>query len=352
MSEVLFSVIVPVYNVECYLRQCIDSILAQTYRDFELILVDDGSQDSSGIICDEYAAKDSRITVIHKENQGHTSARRIGLKNSFGQYICFVDSDDQVSDELLQNVADIISESSSDVITFKWKKVDMNGNLLCEETPAFNEGEIGKEEYLKKILSSTSLNSLCKKICRRTLFDLDTDYSDYYKIRNGEDLLQTVPIVYRANKFYYLDKALYIYRMNPQSITHQYNISEYKVLNVVRPVLYQCMIKLGYNTNENLEIFFRYYLKSLWQKLFNYGVNVSADDKVLNEIYEYPMVAKSKKYCRLASLRERIELKLFFEKHWRVMNFIFKVDKRITDCMKKIRNLYKRKPDSNGSILP
>ena len=70
MSEILFSVIVPVYNVERYLRQCIDSILAQTYRDFELILVDDGSQDSSGIICDEYAAKDSRIAVIHKENQG------------------------------------------------------------------------------------------------------------------------------------------------------------------------------------------------------------------------------------------------------------------------------------------
>lgn len=338
MSEILFSVIVPVYNVERYLRQCIDSILAQTYRDFELILVDDGSQDSSGIICDEYAAKDSRITVIHKENQGQISARCVGLKKSTGLYICFVDSDDQVSDELLQNVADIISESSPDVITFKWKKVDMNGNPLCEEAPVFNEGEIEKEEYFQKLLSSASLNSLCKKICRRTLFDLDTDYSDYYKIRNGEDLLQTVPIVYMANKFYYLDKALYIYRMNSQSVTHQYNISEYKVLNIVRPVLYQCMIKLGYNTNENLEMFFRYYLKSLWQKLFNYCVNVSADDKVLNEIYEYPLVGESKKYCHLVGIRAKIELKLFFKKHWRTMSFIIKADNRITKTARRICN--------------
>lgn len=342
MSEILFSVIVPVYNVERYLRQCIDSILAQTYRDFELILVDDGSQDSSGIICDEYAAKDSRITVIHKENQGLISARRVGLKKSSGQYICFVDSDDQVSDELLQNVADIILEFSSDVITFKWIRADMNGNPLCEETPILNEGEIEKEEYFQKMLSSASLNSLCKKICRRTLFDLDADYSEYYKIRSGEDLLQTVPIVYRANKFYYLDKALYIYRMNPQSITHQYNISEYKVLNVVRPVLYQCMIKLGYNTNENLEIFFRYYLKSLWQKLFNYCVNVSADDGVLKEIYEYPLVGESKKYCHLAGIRAKIELKLFFKKHWKLMNFIFEVDKKMTDCIRKTRSIYKK----------
>ncbi len=150
MNKALFSVIVPVYNVECYLKQCIDSILAQTYCDFELILVDDGSQDSSGIICDEYAAKDSRIAVIHKENQGLISARRIGLKNSLGQYICFVDSDDQISDALLQNASDIISRFSSDVITFKWVKVDMNGNPICEETPAFNEGEIVKEEYFPK----------------------------------------------------------------------------------------------------------------------------------------------------------------------------------------------------------
>lgn len=350
MNEVLFSVIVPVYNVECYLRQCIDSILAQTYRDFELILVDDGSQDSSGIICDEYAAKDSRITVIHKENQGLISARRFGLKKSSGQYICFVDSDDQIRDELLQNAAVIISKFSSDVITFKWITVDMNGIPLYEETPVFNEGEIGKEEYFQKIISSASLNSLCKKICRRTLFDLDADYSDHYKVRNGEDLLQTLPIIYAANRFYYLDKALYVYRTNSQSITHTFKTDEYKTLNTVRLALYQSMVDLGYDSDKNQKAFFKFYLWLLRKKLFDYCINVSPDKKVLNEIYTYPLVVESKNYCHLADMHIRIELKLFFKKHWKLMNLIFKVDQKITEYIKKIRNLCK-KINGGGYIL-
>ena len=183
--------------------------------------------------------------------------------------------------------------------------------------------------------------ALCKKICLRTLFDLEANYSDYYEIRNGEDLLQTLPVIYRANKFYYLDKALYIYRMNPQSITHQYAGNEYKVLDIVRPALYQCMIRLGYDTDENRKIFFRYYLKSLWQKLFDYCTNRSLDKNVLNEIYKYPLVAESKEYCYLADLRIRVELKLFFKKHWKLMAFVFAVDNKAVESIRKIRNCNK-----------
>lgn len=112
----LFSIIVPVYNVEQYLSECIDSILKQTYRDFELILVDDGSKDSSGRICDEYELKDKRIIVIHKENGGHTSARRTGLEIARGEYCSFVDSDDYVKDDFLKNYADIVERYSPEII--------------------------------------------------------------------------------------------------------------------------------------------------------------------------------------------------------------------------------------------
>lgn len=100
----LISVIVPVYNVERYLNQCIDSILAQTYKDFELILVDDGSKDKSGEICDEYVKKDSRIRVFHKKNGGVSSARNYGIDNAQGTYICFVDSDDWVDETYLEDM--------------------------------------------------------------------------------------------------------------------------------------------------------------------------------------------------------------------------------------------------------
>lgn len=98
------SVIVPVYNTEKYLRRCIDSILAQTFTDFELLLIDDGSKDSSGAICDEYAAKDSRVRVFHKENGGVSSARNVGLDNAKGEWITFVDADDWIEPPFLDNL--------------------------------------------------------------------------------------------------------------------------------------------------------------------------------------------------------------------------------------------------------
>ena len=94
------SVIVPVYNVEKYLHRCVDSILAQTFNDFELLLIDDGSKDKSGAICDEYAAKDSRVRVFHKENGGVSSARNLGLENAKGDWIIFIDSDDWIADDM------------------------------------------------------------------------------------------------------------------------------------------------------------------------------------------------------------------------------------------------------------
>lgn len=97
MDTQKISVIVPVYNVEKYLSRCIDSIISQTFSDFELILVDDGSTDSSGKICDEYGKKDGRVKVIHKKNGGQSSARNAGIENSTGEYISFVDSDDWIS---------------------------------------------------------------------------------------------------------------------------------------------------------------------------------------------------------------------------------------------------------------
>ena len=117
-----FSIIVPVYNVEKYLSECIDSILCQTFADFELILVDDGSRDKSGAICDEYAQKDDRIKVIHKENGGQSDARNIGTATSAGEYIIYIDSDDYIcGNNFLQEIYDK-SKSGADIICYKYKK--------------------------------------------------------------------------------------------------------------------------------------------------------------------------------------------------------------------------------------
>ena len=111
----MISVIVPVYNVEPYLRECIESILGQTYRDFELILVNDGSTDDSGTICDEYAAQDTRIRVLHQKNSGVSVARNVGLDSVQGEYIAFVDSDDRVSKDYLAYLNDLIQIECADI---------------------------------------------------------------------------------------------------------------------------------------------------------------------------------------------------------------------------------------------
>lgn len=137
MNSPTISVIVPVYNVEKYLLRCIDSILAQTFTDFELLLIDDGSKDTSGSICDEYARKDTRIKVLHKENGGVSSARNVGLDNAKGKWICFADSDDYVGKEWLK----IFSNGfPADIIIQSFYATNWFGNQAESfvEMPSFN----------------------------------------------------------------------------------------------------------------------------------------------------------------------------------------------------------------------
>ena len=125
MDTNLFSIIIPVYNVERYLNKCIESVVKQTYKNFEIILVDDGSPDSCPRICDEWAKKDDRIVVIHKGNGGLSSARNAGIKRAKGQYIGFIDSDDYWTESnFLEKIKDIVTENSVDVILFEYKEVD------------------------------------------------------------------------------------------------------------------------------------------------------------------------------------------------------------------------------------
>ena len=128
--ENLISVIVPVYNIEAYLRKCIDSILAQTYTNLEIILVDDGSTDNSGEICNEYAAKDARIRVIHKGNGGLSSARNTGIDIATGKYIGFVDSDDYLAPDMYEKLLGAIVNNHADISVCNVHHVDENEELI------------------------------------------------------------------------------------------------------------------------------------------------------------------------------------------------------------------------------
>lgn len=153
MSKLIISIIVPVYNVEKYLRPCLDSILQQTFTDFEAILVDDGSTDGSEIICDEYAKRDPRFVVIHKQNEGVAKARITAFEHSQGEYVTFIDADDYVDKEYIEHLYKCITCYSADMVCSQYFECD-----LGEVKPNLRKiSGLIKDEQLKKVLSANAL---------------------------------------------------------------------------------------------------------------------------------------------------------------------------------------------------
>lgn len=185
MKPPIITIIVPVYNAEKYLHRCVDSILAQTFADFELLLIDDGSKDNSGAICDEYAAKDSRVRVFHKENGGVSSARNMGLDNAKGEWICFVDSDDYLYNKLfLTN----LSGNREDLIITSHIETSYNKKEVVFILDGYKTNLHKKEftDFISQYINSNIIKTPWGKFYKKKIIkDLRFDIN----IRCGEDLL-------------------------------------------------------------------------------------------------------------------------------------------------------------------
>lgn len=221
-----FSILVPIYNVGKCIDEMLASIDAQTFRDFELVLVDDGSTDGCQDVCDDYCAANSGAKVIHKPNGGLISARRVGISHALGEYVLFVDADDMLKSNALEDINRVIEEYSSDIVIYNADIFDGNSRqpFFEHELP---EGPVkDKRVIYDKLFLSYSMNSMCLKAMKRTLLDADRDYSEFYDCSVAEDLLQSVPVYIAAENIYYLDKALYDYRTD-SGMTHKCNPSYY-----------------------------------------------------------------------------------------------------------------------------
>ena len=165
------SIIVPVHNVELYLVQCIESILAQTITDYEVVLVNDGSTDRSGEICDELALRDNRIKVIHKEYGGVSSARNEGVKKANGIYIGFVDGDDRIDSEMYKNLYDLCVDTASDISICKLGR-EINGKLINDSKENLYTKKMTNHEAMEQLFRGVLFRfSLCNKLFKRTCFD-------------------------------------------------------------------------------------------------------------------------------------------------------------------------------------
>lgn len=223
-SPILLSFVLPIYNVEKYIEECVDSILSQMTDDCEIILVDDGATDSSGQICDEYAARDFRIRVVHKENGGLSSARNAGLSLAKGKYVTFVDSDDKIFPETVSKILRWIQTEEADICFLQLVKVYPDGIMvnMGEEIVRTQLCRKVKEEAIRHLASRPKYpGSSCGKLYRRR-FLIDNDLHFPLDSRCAEDLGFVRDCILYAQSMDALEIPFYQYRQNrPGSITHR-----------------------------------------------------------------------------------------------------------------------------------
>lgn len=301
-NNIKFSIMTPVYKVERYLPECIESVLGQTYGNFEFILVDDGSPDHSGEICDEYAKKDSRIRVFHKPNGGLMHTRRYALERAQGDYYVFLDSDDYLSLDTLETLSRYISETGVDCVIygFEWLRPEGTSHIKCS---SYDCGRVitDKRELYNIVFNDEAYNSLCRKCAKASCFD-GRDHSRYYHIKRGEDLLQSLEIIENAGSFLFIPETLYCYRVNPASITHSDSYEGYRANFEVRETVLEFLGKSGVFTEED------------YDRLRNNDMDRVAVE--LKRICRYAPTREAKREA-IASIRDSAYYKHFLEPGYR-----------------------------------
>lgn len=239
MNE-LVSVVVPIYNVEKYLDRCMKSIVNQTYRNLEIIMVDDGSPDHCPAMCDAWAARDKRIKVIHKKNAGLGMARNTGIEHASGDYICFFDSDDYVALDTVENALTLANKDHSDLVLFGLNRVDAKGNLLKVGCPSTEKTYYEDSQVLGFVLPNViegsakaghqynlNMSSCCCLISMKMIRDNQWRFVSEREFIS-EDYYSLLQLYAHVRRVSILKQACYFYCYNGSSLTHAFRPDRYE----------------------------------------------------------------------------------------------------------------------------
>ena len=285
MKSLKVSIIIPVYQVEQYLKQCVESVINQSYRNIEVILVDDGSTDESSMICDQYASVDDRVKVIHQENSGLSEARNSGVKVAAGDYVAFLDSDDYWDDkEALERLVKRICVSNADVLNYSYKKYIEDKE---EKYPYFSDvmpmpleyrGKTKQLEYLTT--KHLYIASACNKLIRRELFDVELAFrKDVY----SEDIEWCAKLMKKAQTMDFVCENFYCYRQRSTSI--RYTINHKKCEDLCNNII-RCM-EMAQDKDDIQKYLYRYVA-------FQYGTFFMVQAQ--SEGYPRDLIQKLEKY--------------------------------------------------------
>lgn len=329
------SIIVPVYNAERYLNQCIDSILGQSFRDFELIILNDGSSDRSGDICDEYAQEDKRVIVIHTENHGVVTARRNGVEHARGEYTAFVDSDDWIDSDFYRSIFEEVGETNADILICS----RVNSGGTCVETTSLSSGFYGKSELEKTVFAQMMYDvSLERYHIRPNLWDkvFHTELlKEVYEgvdpvVTLGEDAVCTYPCIARANSLFILkNDACYHYREDHVSMVNNCDVRLLQRVCALATNMNHQFSELSEIFNSQVQHFIAYNgLYAAHQVLlFNRQLSLHKRIQAVKDFFSNPMVAYSLQESQKATCSSKLKLKfqLAAKKHvyllWLLLKF-------------------------------
>lgn len=288
------SIIVPVYNTERWLHRCVDSILAQTYTDFELLLIDDGSNDNSGAICDEYAIKDKRVKVFHKSNGGVSSARNLGLDNARGEWITFVDGDDWLEPNAVNDLIDKSMTTDADIVFCDFWFDYPEHRITHRLYDWTKQGAAGLNEYI-----ATTWTCLWGSIQKKQLY-VENGLRSPESIRFCEDFHLIVRLCFFANKISKVTKPLYHYRQQASSVIHNLNKSTQEDERLV----YSDIIEFFKKHDSYMS-----YKKSMAWRTIRASAHYAIDENLINKFYEYnPGKEKYIFSCPFISLKLKIQM--------------------------------------------
>lgn len=290
------SVIIPIYNVEKYLPRCIKSVLDQTYKNIEVILVDDGAKDNSGVMCEEYAKDSKNITVIHKENGGLSSARNSGIEIATGDAVFFLDSDDYLSTECIEKMVCLMEENDADISIIQMKYIPENQNDECAEREIENLVVMNSEQAIEESLYQ-KLYTCCapaklykRKVIGEVRFPLG---------RISEDLATCHVFLNNADKIVYSNYYGYFYRQHESSIMHVFNPKRLDALEWTAEIERFCRIN------------YPSLIKASYCRTFNVAIHLLLDlpsDDLIHDIY----------YDRIWSEVKRTRIAVLFDKKVRI----------------------------------
>lgn len=318
--EKQISVIVPVYNVARYLRQCLKSICDQSYRNLEIILVDDGSLDQSGFICDEYSKRDPRIKVIHKQNQGLGEARNTGLDHCSGTYVYFVDSDDWLEPNMLENMMKEIEAADADMAMCGFKRCGQNGAIenypIVRKRCVLQGKDVQSKIFLPMVAQKSTVGedftiNMCvwANLYRKSI--IDKSHIRFLSERQylSEDICFNLQYLLQSARVVMLPEMYYCYRYNPTSLTSRYKGDEYGKL----VLLYQKVCQLTNQVNVLSEIehrpqrFFLTKIREIffrlvgcatlsWKNKYTICKKILNDSTLQGVLKEYPIQRYKMKY--------------------------------------------------------